>query len=137
MSRQSLVLAACVAAAFSAGAFGVSRLGSEAPVPASKTLPQTRIDAASRTPVGMVVNWARTVMAGERDPKAVVWEQLLASHDGSVVCLAYRTRGETENQVRRVSFIVESVGAKRAAWDDTCSRGVVSVADAQKWIAVQ
>ena len=102
--------------------------------PPPRSLPQERIDATTRTPVGMVVNWARTVLASEGNPSSVVWEQLLASPDGSKVCLAYRIGGA---DLRRVSFVVGSRGAKQARWEEACTGDVMQVADARQWIAMR
>jgi hypothetical protein len=97
---------------------------------------QAQVDASTLTPVGMVVNWARTETAGLA-PGSVVWDALLANRDGSVVCLAYRIRGHESTGVKRVSFGVGRHGAKRNAWSEACNRDVVLVANVEPWIAVR
>ncbi len=102
------------------------------------SIAQERIDSSTLSPVGMVVNWGRTVMAGQRNPESIVWHQMLASRDGSVVCLAYQVRGDGGTlSTERVSYVAGSKGAKRGSWDAACSQGVADVPDAAKLIAMR
>jgi hypothetical protein len=97
---------------------------------------QAQVDASTLTPLGMVVNWARTETAGLA-PGSVIWDALLANRDGSLVCLAYRTRGQERTEARRVAFVVGRQGAERQAWGEACEREVVLVANAEPWVAVR
>jgi len=99
-------------------------------------IPQDQADASSRTPLGMVVNWARMIKAVQRQPDSVTWEQVLASRDGSVVCLAYRVRvgdGETRE---RVAFVSNTKGFAKTSWESACTSDTPVVADAAKWISL-
>ena len=94
---------------------------------------QDRVDASSRTRLGMVVNWARTVLASEGNPSAVVWKDMLANRDGTRVCLAYRTGSEAA--LRRVSFISSAQGSSRGGWEEACNGDLAPVTEARQWIA--
>jgi hypothetical protein len=101
-------------------------------LPGKPPVPQAQADASSRTPVGMVVNWARTIRASHAEPQAIVWDQVLASRDGTVVCLSYRLG----NDSRRIAFVSAGTGFRQMDWDAACSHGVSAVDDARKWISL-
>jgi hypothetical protein len=108
------------------------------PAQRPNAMPQQQIDAGSRTPLGMVVNWARTVQASRARPESLTWDRLMASRDGSVVCIAFTDRHAGEAPVtQRIAFLTETTGVRTGDWDTHCSVGVVAVADAAKWISAQ
>jgi hypothetical protein len=103
--------------------------------PSQKALvPQVQADTTSRTPLGMAVNGALQVRASHRATDAVVWEEVLASGDGKVVCLVYRVRSGDADVRRRVAFVSGSSGFEMVPWESSCQRGVVAIDEASKWI---
>lgn len=108
------------------------------PAPMRISIPQQQVDTSSRTPLGMVVNWARTVRANRPRPESLTWERLMANRDGSVVCIAFTEREDAKALVtRRVVFLSETSGVRAADWHANCNAGVAAVADARKWISAQ
>jgi hypothetical protein len=96
------------------------------------------VTAGSRTPLGMVVNWARMLRASQRQPESLTWERLMANADGSIVCIAFAVRDEANKPVtRRVAFVSGQGGAQGSEWESNCNGDVAVVADAEKWITAR
>jgi hypothetical protein len=104
------------------------------PLPPKPSLPQALAEASSRTPLGMAVNWALAIRAKQPRPEAVVWQQILASKDGSVVCLDYWSRSSTGDKREQVAFVVASGQLSVMPWEAACLRDVSPITDVQKWL---
>ncbi len=134
--RSPIVPAAAVVASISLlsgcapheQAVGNSRQAVSAATPAD-------VDESSRTPLGMVVTWAKTVKAQARRPDSVKWNNLLANKDGSVVCLEYRTEDEPGTaSLKRVAFLTGNGVRAMSSWEQHCTQNLYDMAYAVPFI---
>ena len=127
------IAVASIAAAVTVAAVLIAMPAPSVPaLPGKPPVPQAQADASSRTPLGMVVNWARAIRASHGPQQAIVWDQVLASRDGTVVCLSYRLGNDSQ----RIAFVSTGTGFRQMDWDAVCSHGVSAVDDARKWISL-
>ena len=105
-----------------------------APPQQKPAIAQTQAEASSRTPLGMAVTWALRIKAMQRRPESIVWDQVLASKDGTVICLDYRIRSDLGDRKEQVAFVSKSGALTMAPWQAACLGDVSPVIDAQKWI---
>lgn len=132
---RTIAVASFVAAAIVAAVLVTMPPAPLPDLPDKPPVPQAQADASSRTPLGMVVNWARAIRANQAEPQAIVWDQVLASRDGTVVCLSYRVGGPGSTG-QRTAFVSTGTGFHQMAWEAVCNQGVSAVNDAMKWIAL-
>ncbi|MBI4986443.1 MAG: hypothetical protein HZC24_14140 [Rhodocyclales bacterium] len=93
---------------------------------------------SSRTALGMVVTWTRSILARLPHPETTQWEQLLANADGSVVCLEFRSRTDASAYDRqRVVYVDGVASSKPAAWELNCTQGLHNVASPEYLIAAR
>lgn len=133
---RAIAIAPFAAVVFVTIALGASTGDPLPQQPSKPPVPQAQADASSRTPLGMVVNWTRTIRASHPQPDAIIWDQVMASRDGTTVCLAYHLRSGDGERVQRQAFVSTSTGFTMMPWDTACSQGVMAVADAHKWISL-
>jgi hypothetical protein len=133
---HSIVAIPIVAATLMTTAILASSLADRSqPLHTKPPIPQDQVEASSRTPLGMAVNWARMIHAAQRQPDSVLWEQVLSNRDGSVICLAYRVRSGDSDIRERVAFVSQGSGFVKATWDSACTGNTAAVDDAAKWIS--
>lgn len=77
---------------------------------------------------GRVVTLARAVKERMRDPDSLVWEEMRANEDGSVVCLEYRAKNGFGGMNREfVIYAKETLSAKSKDYNRHCTQPLKDV----------
>ena len=106
------MLAAIVAAA------GVSIVSTPSPAPQS----DPKADALDKARRDATVTDAARLKAALRDPDPLVFEKILASEDGRVVCIRYRARNGFGGMNRERTVFADGPGTTSpTAWNRRCA----------------
>jgi len=94
------------------------------------------VSRSSRTPLGMVVTWTRSIVARLPYPETTKWERMLANADGSIVCLEFNAQDDTRGYShQRVAFVDGVASNVVAVWERNCTQGLYNMASAEYLIA--